>query len=62
MVTEGGGATLRLRALVVATGLVSETCTVKLLVPLAVGTPEITPVLGAILKPAGRVPDAMDQL
>jgi hypothetical protein len=35
---------------------------VKLLVPVPVGVPEITPVLDARESPVGRVPEDMDQL
>jgi hypothetical protein len=35
---------------------------VKLDVPLAVGVPEIRPVLEARLSPAGRLPEVMDQV
>src|SRR5579864_6600678 len=52
----------RLRACVAATELASVTRTVKLLVPVAVGVPEITPVPAASDNPAGKVPEAMDQL
>ena len=37
----------------------SFTATVNVAVPLAVGVPEITPPLD-IVKPAGRLPDAID--
>ena len=47
----------------VCTGLdESATEKVKLLVPLAVGFPEITPVDAARLSPAGRVPEVRDQV
>jgi hypothetical protein len=39
--------------------VLSSTCTVKFDVPCAVGVPEITPVVGDIVKPAGREPEAM---
>ncbi len=42
--------------------MLSVTCTVKLLVPNAVGVPEITPVLDASKRPVGRVPEAIDQV
>jgi hypothetical protein len=61
VVTEGGGTTVRLRDLLLVSELESITCTVKVLVPVAVGTPEITPVPGVIVNPTGSVPDAMDQ-
>jgi hypothetical protein len=53
---------VRLRALLLDTELASVTCTVKLLVPVPVGVPEITPVLDASDSPAGSVPEVMDQL
>jgi hypothetical protein len=40
----------------------SVTLTVKLDVPVVVGVPEITPVLGVSLSPAGRVPTEIDQV
>ena len=40
----------------------SATLKVRLEVPLAVGVPEMTPVAGARLSPAGRLPDVMDQV
>jgi hypothetical protein len=42
--------------------LASVTCTVKLLVPVAVGVPEITPVPDARVSPAGKAPEMIDQL
>jgi hypothetical protein len=62
VVTEGGGVTVKLRDWVVVTDLVSITCTVKVLVPVTLGVPEITPVLAAIVRPAGRVPEVIDQV
>jgi len=62
VVTEGGGTTVRLKDLLVVSEFESITCTEKVLEPVAVGTPEITPVPGAIVNPAGRVPDVMDQV
>ena len=41
--------------------LLSLTATVKLDVPLAVGVPEIKPALD-MLRPAGRLPDAIDHV
>jgi hypothetical protein len=40
----------------------SATAAVKVAVPIAVGVPEMTPVVGARLSPAGRLPEAMDQV
>ena len=48
-----------LSALVAVCALPSVTLTVKLLVPVAVGVPEIAPVDGASVRPAGNVPVAM---
>ena len=67
VVIEGSvivGATLTVRAsgFVAASELASMTCTVKLLVPLPVGVPEIAPVLGASVSPAGKVPEIIDQV
>jgi hypothetical protein len=42
--------------------LASATCTVKLLVPVPVGVPEIVPVLGVSVNPVGREPEVMDQV
>ncbi len=42
--------------------LLSVTVTVKLEVPLAVGVPEMMPVDGDRLRPAGRVPEVIDQV
>ena len=42
--------------------LASVTLTVKLLVPVAVGVPEITPVLAANDRPAGNEPELIDQV
>ena len=53
---------VRLKAFWADKELASVTCTVKLLVPLAVGVPEITPVLGASDSPAGKVPTETDQV
>ena len=39
----------------------SLTFAVKLKVPLAVGVPEMMPVAGDRLSPAGRLPDVIDQ-
>ena len=57
-------ATTRVRVMDLAcTGLdESATLKVKLLVPLAVGVPEMVPVLAPRLRPAGRVPLVTDQV
>jgi len=62
VVIEGAVATLKLSALVAVNELASVTCAVKLLVPVPVGVPEITPVLDASVNPAGKMPEAMDQV
>jgi hypothetical protein len=56
VVTLGKGLTVMPRALVFVAPLSSVTWTVKLLVPAVVGVPEITPVAGLRLSPAGRLP------
>ena len=61
IVGAGVAVTVKLRALVAVIKLASLTCTVKLLVPLPVGVPEITP-LGDSVNPAGNVPERMLQL
>jgi hypothetical protein len=50
------------RAFVATRELASVTCTVKVLVPVPVGVPEITPVLDANVNPAGRLPTVMDHV
>jgi hypothetical protein len=49
--------------LVVTVCMDTESFTVTAIgkLPLAVGVPEITPVLAARLRPEGRLPDVMDQ-
>src|SRR5271166_531481 len=42
--------------------LASVTCTVKLLLPVPVGVPEIIPVLGASVNPAGKLPEMIDHV
>jgi hypothetical protein len=53
-----------LRVMDLACGGLDESTTlkVKLALPLAVGVPEMVPVLAARLRPAGRVPLVMDQV
>ena len=46
-----------LSALVAVCALLSLTCAVKLLVPVAVGVPEIAPLEAFRDRPAGRVPE-----
>jgi len=62
VVTTKAAATVTLRVFVEVAELESVTRTVKLLVPVLVGVPEITPVLAASVSPAGRVPEDRDQL
>jgi hypothetical protein len=54
--------TVTLSNFVAVRELTSVTRTVKLLVPVPVGVPEIAPVPGASASPAGKVPDTMDQV
>lgn len=42
--------------------LLSVTVAVKLVAPLAVGVPEIVPVVAARVNPAGRLPDVIDHV
>jgi hypothetical protein len=53
---------LILRFVVAVARLTSLTWTVKVLVPVAVGVPEIVPVAGLRVRPAGRLPEVMDQV
>ena len=53
---------VRLSVTVAVSELASLTRTVKLLVPVPVGVPEITPVPGARANPAGKVPEMIDQV
>jgi hypothetical protein len=47
----------------VCTGLLlSVTVTVKVDIPLAVGVPEIVPVVDAKVRPPGRLPEVIDQV
>jgi hypothetical protein len=62
VVTLGGGTTIRLNGELADRELESVTWTVKLLVPVAVGVPEIAPVAELRDKPAGKVPEEMDQV
>ena len=61
-VTAGVAVTVRLRDLVALCELASVTRTVKLLVTLPDGVPEIAPLPAASASPAGSAPEAMDQL
>jgi hypothetical protein len=60
--TAGGTATVSVRGSVAVRELAPDTCTVKLLVPVAVGVPEIAPVLGVSVNPVGRDPETIDQV
>jgi hypothetical protein len=61
VVITNADATVMLKAFVADIAFESVTRTVKLLVPVAVGVPEITPVLAASVNPEGRTPEASDQ-
>ena len=61
--TEGGfAATVKVSGCDAFNELASVTCTLKLLLPVPVGVPEIIPVLGASVSPAGKVPESIDQV
>ena len=62
VMVSGGATTVRLSGCAAVNELASVTWTVKLLVPVPVGVPEITPVLAASASPVGKVPEEMDQL
>ena len=59
---SAGGTTVMLRGCVAVTELASVTCTVKFVVPVPVGVPEMTPELETSESPAGRVPEETDQV
>ena len=59
---EGAALTRMLSDFVALNELASVTFTVNVLVPVPVGVPEITPEVEASASPAGKVPEAMDQL
>jgi hypothetical protein len=61
-VIDTGAATTMLSASEAVLESASVTLTVKLLVPVAVGVPEITPVLAVSDKPAGNEPELIDQV
>ena len=62
-VAAGGAAvTVRLSDFVALCELVSVTRTVKLLVPLPDGVPEMAPLPALSVNPAGSAPEVMDQL
>jgi hypothetical protein len=60
VVTLGGGTTVRLRGVLAVAEFESVTWTVKLLVPLADGVPEIAPVDELRDKPEVKVPEMTD--
>jgi hypothetical protein len=62
VVTVGGATTVILSEVDPVSELASVTCTVKGLVPVPLGVPEIMPVLEASVSPVGRVPAVTDQL
>ena len=62
VVIEGEVAMVMPSVFVATRELASVTCTVKVLVPVPVGIPEITPVLEANVNPAGRLPTVMDHV
>ena len=59
---EGAALTVMLSDFVAVSALASVTFTVKVLVPVPVGVPEITPVVDASANPTGKVPEVTDQL
>jgi hypothetical protein len=59
---KGAALTTMLSDLVAVSELASVTFTVKVLVPVPVGVPEISPVVEASANPAGKVPEVIDQL
>jgi hypothetical protein len=59
---EAGTLTVMLSDFVAVSELASVTLTVKALVPVPVGVPEITPVVEASASPTGNVPDVTDQV
>jgi hypothetical protein len=59
---EGAALTTMLSDFVAVSALASVTLTVKVLVPVPVGVPEITPVVEARASPAGNVPEVTDQV
>ena len=61
IVIEGDALIVRLSDFVAVSEFASVTCTVKLLAPVPVGVPEITPVLDPSASPAGKAPDTTDQ-
>ena len=62
IVIEGNALTVRLSNFVAVNELASVARTVKLLVPVPVGVPEIAPVLDPSPNPAGKAPEMIDQV
>jgi hypothetical protein len=62
VVTIGDATTVRVSGAAAFAELASATCTVKLPVPVAVGVPEIAPVLGVSVNPVGKDPEVIDQV
>jgi hypothetical protein len=59
---EGAAPTVMLSDFVAVSKWASVTFTVKVLEPVPVGVPEINPVVGASVSPAGKLPERIDQL
>ena len=63
IVRETGATTIEVVADFFCTGLpLSVTVAVKLDIPVAVGVPEIAPVVADRVRPAGRLPEVTDQV
>ena len=62
VVIEGGALIVMLRAFVAVLLFASFTCTVMLLVPVAVGVPVMAPELVFNDNPVGKVPTVTDQV
>ncbi len=62
VVIPNGAVILMDRDLVAVTAALSVTLAVNVAVPVVVGVPEMTPVAGASVKPAGKEPELMVQL
>ena len=60
IVREGGAAIVMVNSFVALAP--ADTCAVKLKVPVVVGVPVMAPLLAFSAKPAGRDPDASDQV
>ena len=62
VVIDGAGLTTILRVAVDVAEFASVTCTVKLYVPDAVGTPEIKPVAEVRVRPVGKLSALTDHV